>query len=67
MDEQRQSPVDVITRIREELAVFQRTSSKQALREALGAACKEALLRAVSRPDIHPVVTHLKRRGLIAS
>ena len=64
------SPVDVIISIREELAEFQRNSSKQALRDAMREACKEALLQAVSHPgthptDIDPVVEHLRDRGLI--
>jgi hypothetical protein len=55
MDRQRrytdkQSPVYIVTRIREELAEFQKISNKQALRETLRkelrAACKEALDRA---------------------
>jgi len=70
MDRQRrytdkQSPVDIVTRIREELAKFQRTcSNKQAvretLREALLSACREAVLRAVNGPNMAPVVDHLK-------
>jgi hypothetical protein len=68
MDEQQQqSPVDVVTKIREELAEFQHISSKQALREAMREACKEALLRTVSHTGFHPVVDHLKQRRLIRS
>ena len=65
------SPVDVIISIREELAEFQRTSSKQALRKAMREALREALLRAVHDADTHPtgdidpVVEHLRDRGLI--
>jgi hypothetical protein len=69
MDEQQQSPVDVIIRLRKDLEEFQRTGSEQALR----AACREALRRAVAenvsvlRPDMDPVIEHLKRRGLVRS
>ena len=73
MDEQQQSPVDVIIRLRKDLEEFQRTGSEQALRETLRAACREALRRAVAenvsvlRPDMDPVIEHLKRRGLVRS
>jgi hypothetical protein len=63
--EQRQSPVDVAVRIREELADFHRNSSKEALREAMLEACKAALLQVTGRPDRGPVVDYLKRQGLI--
>ena len=67
------SPVDVINGIREELAEFRRTSSKEALRERLReelrAACKEALRRTADDPPDHPnieqVVEYLQQRGLI--
>ena len=67
------SPVDVINGIREELAEFRRTSSKEALRERLReelrAGCKEALRRTADDPPDHPnieqVVEYLQQRGLI--
>ena len=71
---QPQSPVDVIIGLRKDLAEFQRTSSKEALREALRkelrAACKEALLRTAAAdcpdyPNIEPLVEYLQERGLI--
>ena len=71
---QPQSPADVIIGLRKDLAEFQRTSSKEALREALRkelrAACKEALLRTAAAdcpdyPNIEPLVEYLTERGLI--
>ena len=72
---QPQSPADVIIGLRKDLAEFQRTSSKEVLREALRkelrAACKEALHRAgagADRPDypnIEPIVEYLQERGAI--
>jgi len=71
---QPQSPADVIIGLRKDLAEFQRTSSKEALREALRkelrAACKEALLRTAAAdcpdyPNIEPLVEYLQERGLI--
>ena len=69
------SPVDVIIGLRKELAEFQKTNSKDVLREALRkelrAACKEALHRAgagADRPDypnIEPIVEYLQERGAI--
>jgi|SRR6516165_5410851 hypothetical protein len=68
MEEQHQSPVDVVISIRKELAEFQRTSSKQAWRAELREACKEALLQqAAGGLDIRPVVEYLEQRGLIRS
>ena len=72
-EHRRQSPVDVINGIQEELAEFRRTSSKEALRERLReelrAACKEALRRTADDPPDHPnieqVVEYLQQRGLI--
>ena len=43
------SPVAVVIAIREDLAEFQRTSSKEALRAEWKAACQAALLQAASR------------------
>jgi hypothetical protein len=70
---QPQSPVDVIIALRKELAEFQKVSSKEALREELRAACKEALQRGAvagcpdgpSYPNIEPIVEYLTERGLI--
>ena len=71
---QPRSPADVIIGLRKDLAEFQRTSSKEALREALRkelrAACKEALLRTAAAdcpdyPNIEPLVEYLQERGLI--
>ena len=71
---QPQSPADVIIGLRKDLAEFQRTSSKEALRAALRkelrAACKEALLRTAAAdcpdyPNIEPLVEYLQERGLI--
>jgi hypothetical protein len=72
----RQSPVDVVTRIQQELAEFQRIYSnnkrvvrealREALRETLLSACQEAVFQAVNRPDVDPIVAHFKR-GLIGS
>jgi len=67
---QPQSPADVIIGLRKDLAEFQRTSSKEALRKELRAACKEALLRTAAAdcpdyPNIEPLVEYLQERGLI--
>jgi hypothetical protein len=74
-DEQQQhtagkpSPVDVVVNIL--MAEFQRTSSKQALRDAMREALQASLLQAVRRPgtdptgDGDPVMEHLQDRGLI--
>ena len=67
---QPQSPADVIIGLRKDLAEFQRTSSKEALREALRkelrAACKEALQRGdAGYLNIEPIVEYLTERGLI--
>src|SRR6516225_7902688 len=76
---QPQSPADVIIGLRKDLAEFQRTSSKEALRKALRkelrAACKEALLRTAagadreadgsSYPNIEPIVEYLQERRLV--
>ena len=64
------SPVAVVIAIREDLAEFQRTSSKEALRAEWKAACQAALLQAASRPSRDPVpgswlLEHLIERGLI--
>ena len=78
-DKQPQSPADVIIGLRKDLAEFQRTSSKEALRKALRkelrAACKEALLRTAagadreadgsSYPNIEPIVEYLQERRLV--
>ena len=65
------SPVDVVINILKDLAEFQRTSSKQALRDAMREALQASLLQAVRRPgtdptgDGDPVMEHLQDRGLI--
>jgi hypothetical protein len=68
-DKQPQSPVDVIIELRKDLAEFQRTSSKEALRKELRAACREALLRAAAGadcyPNIEPIVEYLQERRLV--
>jgi hypothetical protein len=70
MTERPQSPVDVIDRIREDLAKFRRISNKrelgmtvrEALREALLRAAKENVLASIERQtDLHPVVEHFVR------
>ena len=66
--EQRQSPVDVVLGIREELAEFRRNGGKRALLAKLRET-READLRATMRgPDpfgLDPVVEYLRDRGLI--
>jgi hypothetical protein len=73
----RQSPVDIVTRIREELAEFQRTysSNKQAvrealretlretLREALLSACQEAVFQAANGPTFIRLSIILHAKG----
>jgi hypothetical protein len=75
---QPQSPVDVILGLREDLAKFQKASSKQAfketLRKELREACKEALQQGAagagypdgsSYPNIELIVEYLRERGAI--
>ena len=64
------SPVAVVIAIREDLAEFQRTSSKEALRAEWKAACQAALLQAASRRSSDSVPDswlrdYLNERGLI--
>jgi hypothetical protein len=61
------SPVEVIASIRKDLAEFQRTSSKEALREFMREACKEDLIQAFHHNADAPsaVIEHLVDRGLI--
>ena len=70
------SPVDVVTKIREDLAEFQRSSNSQAFRETLRQelreACMDALHRAVVADgpdylDIEPLVEYFEQRDLIRS
>jgi hypothetical protein len=71
--QRRQSPVDVILGIREELAEFKKAGGKQALRAKWRKACEEALLRTMHGPDpFEPalsepggVIEYLEHRGLI--
>jgi hypothetical protein len=69
---------DVIIALRKDMAEFQKTSSKEALREMLRkelrTACKEALQRGAGAagcpdgsgyPDIEPLVEYLTERGVI--
>jgi len=71
--EQRQSPVDVVLGIREELAEFRRNGGKQAMRAAMRKACEEALLQTMRGPDpFEPalsgpgsVIEYLEQRGVI--
>jgi hypothetical protein len=55
--------VEAILGIRKELEEFRRTSSKQALRAAMRAACEEALLR--QAPDLSFVTDHLEWQRLV--
>jgi len=64
------SPVDVAVSIRKDLAEFQRTSSKEALRAEWKAACQAALLQAASRRSSDSVPDswlrdYLDERGLL--
>ena len=67
-DERRQSPVDVILGIREELAEFRRNGGKRALLAKLREAREKDLLATMRGPDpfgLDPVIEYLEERGLI--
>jgi hypothetical protein len=67
-NERRQSPVDVILGIREELAEFRRNGGRQALLAKLRASREKDLLITMSGPDpfgLDPVIEYLEERGLI--
>ena len=67
-DERRQSPVDVILGIREELAEFRRNGGKRALLAKLREAREKDLLATMRGPDpfgLDPVLKYLEQRGLI--
>jgi hypothetical protein len=72
MNERLQSPVDIVTGIREDLAKFRRISDKQELRMTIREVLRDGLLQAVKenvlalRPGIHPVVDHFRQQGLVA-
>jgi len=69
-DERRQSPVDVILGIREELAEFRRNGGKRALLAKLREAREKDLLATMRGPDpfgLDPVLKYLEQRGLIRS
>jgi len=64
------SPVAVVVAIREDLAEFKRTSSKEALRAEWKAACQADLLQAASRRSSDSVPDswlrdYLDERGLL--
>ena len=64
----RQSPVDVILGIREELAEFRRNGGKRALLAKLREAREKDLLATMRGPDpfgLDPVLKYLEQRGLI--
>ena len=70
IEQQRQSPVDVILGIRKELAEFQKAGGRQALLATLREAREDDLRRAAAGcpdcPDSEPlVVEYLEQRGLI--
>ena len=67
-EQRRQSPVDVILGIREELAEFRRNGGRQALLAKLRASREKDLLTTMSGPDpfgLDPVIEYLEQRGLI--